>query len=128
MENTNIFEVAAKEKFRFSFKGQLSVEDLYDLSLENLDMIFKSLNSQLKQSQEESLLGTKSKADKELDIKISIIKHIADEKLATKEKAIQARAIKEQKQKIQELIATKKNESLQNLPVEELQKMLNDME
>lgn len=36
---TNIFEKATKEKYRFPFKGQVSVEDLWDLKLQDLDSI-----------------------------------------------------------------------------------------
>lgn len=40
----NIFEFATRNKVRFSFKGLISVEDLWDLSLTNLDSIYKELN------------------------------------------------------------------------------------
>ena len=59
MSGKNIFEVATREKFRFNFKGLISVEDLWVLSVENLDFIFKGLNKELKQVNEESLLNTK---------------------------------------------------------------------
>ena len=57
--NTNMFEVATRNKFRFPFKGLISVEDLWELSVDNLDSIFKSLNSEMKKTKEESLLSTK---------------------------------------------------------------------
>ena len=34
--NTNMFEVATRNKFRFPFKGLISVEDLWELSVDNL--------------------------------------------------------------------------------------------
>ena len=43
--STNMFEIAARNKFRFPFKGMISTEDLWDLSVENLDNVFKTLNS-----------------------------------------------------------------------------------
>jgi len=78
--NTNIFEVAVKSKFRFEFKGLISVEDLFDLNVRDLDSVFKTLNSQLKQVKEESLLEIKTKQDEELDIKIEIVKYIFEVK------------------------------------------------
>ena len=45
----SIFEKATRGKMRFQFKGLVSVEDLWDLSVQDLDKIFKSLNSQKKQ-------------------------------------------------------------------------------
>lgn len=117
----NMFEVALKNKFRFPFKGNATVEDLFDLSVENLDSIFKALNSQLKQVQEESLLATKSKEDKELDIKIEIIKYIVSIKLEAREKQIQARERKQQREKIAEILASKQNAALEGKSIEELQ-------
>ena len=81
----NIFEYAVRHKVRFPFKGNLSVEDLWDLRVEDLDQIFKTLNAQRKKSQEESLLNTKNKEEELIDIKISIIKYIVAVKLAEKE-------------------------------------------
>lgn len=52
----NMFEIATRTKMRFPFKGMISVEDLWDLSVQNLDKVFKTLNSQRKEAQEESLL------------------------------------------------------------------------
>ena len=37
MRVENIFEYAVRNKVRFPFKGMISVEDLWDLSLTNLD-------------------------------------------------------------------------------------------
>ena len=75
-ETANIFEVATRGKYRFPYKGQITVEDLWDLSVTQLDSIFKTLNAQYKQSKEESLLETKSKEDEVLDTQIAIVKHI----------------------------------------------------
>jgi hypothetical protein len=127
MENVNVFEVASRAKMRFPFRGQISVEDLWDLSVENLDSIFKVLNSQMKQTQEESLLNTRTKQDEEIAIQIEIIKHIVvvkQDETAAKKKA---RELKEQKQKIMEIMSAKKDEALQGKSLDELQKMLDEM-
>lgn len=73
--NTNMFEIATRNKFRFPFKGMISTEDLWELSVENLDNVFKTLNSEMKKTKEESLLSTKSKDDEVLELKIEIVKH-----------------------------------------------------
>ena len=93
----NIFEIAAKNKFRFPFNGIISTEDLYSLSLESLDSIFKTLNSELKKSNEESLLNVQSTEDKTLDTKIQIIIHIANEKLLARDAKLKEKLNKEQK-------------------------------
>ncbi len=128
MTNTNLFEVATKGKFRFPFKGLVSTEDLYDLSVENLDQVFKSLNSELKQVKEESLLDSKTKEDTELDMKIEIVKHIVSLKLEEKKARLEEKEKKEQKQRILEILSTKKDESLQNKSVDELQALLSDLD
>lgn len=123
---TNLFEKAVKGKYRFQFKGVLTTEDLYDLSVEELDAIFKSLNAKLKQSNEESLLQTKSSADEELDNKIAIIKYIVEEKMKKANDKAQEKAKREQREKILEVLASKQDQALQNKTVEELEAMLEE--
>lgn len=128
MKTTNIFEYAVRNKVRFPFKGMISVEDMWDLSLINLDSIYKVLNKQVKQSEEESLLKTKTSVDEELEVQLAIVKHIVYVKLAEKEAAEKAIAKKEQKQKIMSIIATKENEALQNSSIDDLKKMLDELD
>ena len=45
-KGTNIFEVATRNKYRFPYRGQISVEDMWDLPVTELDKIFKTLNKQ----------------------------------------------------------------------------------
>lgn len=123
----NIFEVATREKFRFPFKGMVSAEDLFDLSTKDLDSIFKTLNSELKKVKEESLLETKTQQDEELNAKIEIVKYIVKTKLTEEELRTKAKERKEQKQKLLELLASKKNEDLQNKSAEEIQKMIDEL-
>lgn len=127
MTTEKIFEYATRNKVRFPFKGMISVEDLWDLSLTNLDSIYKTLNKQVKQSEEESLLSTKASVDTELEVQIAIVKYIVSVKLAEKEAAEKASAKKAQKQKIMSIIATKENEALQNNSIDDLKKMLDEL-
>ena len=122
-----MFEFATRTKMRFPFKGMVSVEDLWDLSVRDLDGVFKTLNAQIKKSQEESLLATKTKEDETLAIQIEIVKHIVKTKLDEAETAKQSKELKEKKQKIMEIIAAKQDESLHNASVEELQAMLDNL-
>lgn len=122
-----MFEIATRIKMRFPFRGMVSVEDLWDLSVRDLDSIFKTLNAQVKKSQEESLLATKTKEDETLSIQIEIVKHIVKTKLDEAETAKQSKELKEKKQKIMEIIAAKQDESLHNASVEELQAMLDNL-
>ncbi len=123
----NIFEYATRNKVRFPFKGMISAEDLWDLSLPNLDSIYKTLNKQVKQSEEESLLNAKSNVDTELEVQIAIVKHIVSVKLAEQEAREKACTKREQKQKIMSIIAAKQDEALQNSSIDDLQKMLDEL-
>ena len=86
----NIFEYAVRNKLRFSYKGLLTVEDLWDLTLKDLDAIYKQLKGQMKVNEEESLMTSKSKADTALEMQIEIVKYIFAEKEAAQQKAINA--------------------------------------
>lgn len=127
MTNTNIFEVAVRNQLRFSHRGLLSVEDLWQLDVEELDTLFKKVNSTLKQAKEDSLLDSKSSADKELDLKIEIIRHIVSTKLQEQEEAINKKKNNEQRQKIMEILSDKEEESLHNKSPEELKEILNNL-
>jgi hypothetical protein len=124
----NIFEVAARNKFRFQFNGIINTEDLFDLTPRNLDSIFKTLNSELKKVKEESLLEVKTQQDKELDMKIEIVKYIVNVKLEEAELRAKAKDQKEKKQKILEIMSDKQDQDLQNKSVDELKAMLDELE
>lgn len=122
-----LFENATRGKYRFSFKGSITVEDLWDLSPQNLDTIYKSLTKELKQEQEESLLSEKTKADTVLDEKISIIRYIVSVKLKEAEDKKNEKALKDQKQKILSIIADKEDSELKGKSIDELKIMLNGL-
>lgn len=122
-----MFEKATRMKLRFNYKGLCAVEDLWNLPVKSLDHIFKNLNSQLKTQKEESLLNVKTAEDHVLDLKVQIIKHIVKTKLdeaeARENKALKA----EKKQKLLKVISEKKDKALYDMPVEELEKLVNDL-
>lgn len=120
----DLFKIANKKKYRFNYKGVISVEDLWDLSVEELDKIYKSLKSMQKNASEESLLQTVSKEDKELLNKIEIIKIVVTDKLAAKERAQKAASQRAQNQRILEIMADKQDAALKEKSIEELQSML----
>ncbi|MBR5300163.1 MAG: hypothetical protein IKU36_07935 [Bacteroidales bacterium] len=123
-----LFTTATRKKFRFPFKGMISVEDLWDLSVQNLDAVFKALNAEAKVAKEESLLETKTEKDVILEAKIEIVKHIVKVKQAEAAQREQAAAVRAQKRKLEELIANKQDEALQGKSIEELQAMLSALD
>ena len=127
MEANKMFEVAVRNKFRFPFKGVISVEDLWDLSVQQLDSIFKTLKSQEQKAQEESLLDTRTPEDEALKTKIEIIRSIVTVKLDEAKQAERAKENRDQKQKILGILAEKQDADLRNKTPEELQAMLNQL-
>ncbi len=124
----NIFEIATRMKYRFTYKGQLSVEDLWDLSLEALDTIFKNLNKEIKASAEESLLNTKTKQTEETENKIEIIKYIVTTKQAEDKARLDAKAKREKLAKLYELRERAENKTLENMSVAEIDNMIKQEE
>lgn len=122
-----MFEIATKNKYRFPFRGQISVEDLWDLNTEQLDTVFKALSREKKDSEEPSLVDAK-KTDNVLETKIAIVKHIfsvkEEERMANKRRA-EAMA---RQQRLRDLIADKEDEELKNMSIDDLQSMLNSIE
>ena len=127
MNEINIFEYATRNRLRFPYKGMATTEDLWQLGKEQLDSIFKVLNSRLKTTKEESLLGEKTNADMDLEIQIAIVKYIFTIKqLETTKKLLEAEKYTK-KQKIYELISEKQDESLKSKSIDELLKMVENL-
>jgi len=127
MSEVNLFEVATRNNYQFPFRGLINVIDLWDLSLTNLDSVFKVLNAEVKKSEEESLLNTKSKEDEELSNKIEIVKYIVGVKLAEKEAKEDEKKNREMKQRLLAIKAKRQNEALENLSDEDLDKAIAEL-
>lgn len=122
----NLFEIATREKYRFPYNGQISVEDLWDLSPTALDGIYKTLNKAIKAQDEESLMNERE-ADPTTANMVEIVKHIftvkRDEQRAKKAAIENA----EKRRHIMDILARKQDEALNNKSEEELLKMLDEL-
>ena len=127
MNEVNLFEVATRNNYQFPFRGLINVIDLWDLPLTNLDSVFKVLNAEVKKSEEESLLNTKSKEDEELSNKIEIVKYIVGVKLAEKEAKEDEKKNREMKQRLLAIKAKRQNEALENLSDEDLDRAIAEL-
>ena len=127
---SNIFEYATRNKLRFQYKGSITVEDLWDLKLTDLDSIYKDLNAKVKTTKEESLLTTTetTEEDTRLKVSIDIIKYIVSVKLSEKKAAEEEATKKAKKQEILAIMAERQKAALHNASDEELQKMLEDLD
>lgn len=127
MSEVNLFEVATRNNYQFPFRGLINVIDLWDLSLTNLDSVFKVLNAEVKKSEEESLLNTKSKEDEELSNKIEIVKYIVGVKLAEKKAKEDEKKNHEMKQRLLEIKAKRQDAALENLSDEDLDRAIAEL-
>lgn len=120
-----MFEKASRMKLRFNTqRGVLSVEDLWDLPLIQLDNITIALNKKLQESKTESFIKTRTKDTTELELKFNIAKHIIDVKLQEQEDRLLESEKKAKRQKILNLMAKKQDAELEGKSLEELAKEL----
>lgn len=125
MENT--FITASRKKYRFNYKGVITTEDLWDLSLKDLDSIYKTLRKQEKtESEEESLLTKKNEVDAEVSDKIKIVRYIVSVKMEEMAAAENAKEKAQKRQHIMEVIARKQEAQLNDMSIEDLTKLLED--
>ena len=127
MTNNELFINATRNNYQFPFRGMINVIDLWDLSLTNMDSVFKTLNAEVKKSEEESLLNTKSKEDEEISNKIEIVKYIVSVKLDEKKKREDAKKNAEIRQRLLEIKAKRQDAALENMSDEELDKALAEL-
>lgn len=127
MTNNELFINATRNNYQFPFRGMINVIDLWDLSLTNLDSVFKTLNAEAKKSEEESLLNTKSKEDEEISNKIEIVKYIVSVKLDEKKKREDAKKNAEMRQRLLEIKAKRQDAALENMSDEDLDKALAEL-
>lgn len=127
-----MFEYAAKNKIRFNYKGLITIEDLFDLTRNALDTIYKSLVAQKKtEESEESLMDAASKAktkeQQDLEAKIEIVKYVFSVKTQELLDKAEEKEKKEKKQKLLAIYASKQDEALQKMSMEDLEKMIAEL-
>lgn len=119
------FKKASKKKIRFNTNvGMLSVEQLWDLDLPQLDTLAVSLEKAYKESGGKSFLSTDDKKDKDLKLRFDIVLEVLQDKMKIAEAARKAAETKAHNQKILAIIAKKKDQELEDADVAELEAML----
>lgn len=126
------YKLAAKRKYRFnSPKGQLTVDDLYDLTLEQLDSMAQSLDKSLKDAAGNSSFipgATKSKGILTDRNKLAILVDVIQTKVADANLK-KERAEKSQKlSHLRELLADKMNDETRQKSVDEIKRMIAELE
>lgn len=128
-----LYKKAAQVKLRIqTCKGLLSVEDVWGLSLANLDASIRSLAPLVKKYQTEdsdldflsSNSVTKNEETSLLELSFEILKDVYITKKEEANAKAKARETKEFNQKIMSLIAEKQESSLKDKSIEELMAMI----
>lgn len=128
-EKTNLFEVSSRNKFRFpSDRGDLTTEQLWDISLKTLNEVAINIYNDLEKSGKINFITETTSANKELTQKLDLVKQI----IATRKEDAQVKATKlqnaEMRKALREQIIAHKNAALLTGTVEELEARLAQLE
>lgn len=124
---SDIFEQGTRQDIHFEFRGQIGIPDVWKLSKENLAIMGQKLELELQSKTVGNWLEKESKASSQLKLKLAIVKYIFDVKVAEEESAKAAAAKQAEKQRLLEKIHQKKDQALDNLSLEELEKQLAEL-
>lgn len=105
-------------------KGALSVEQLWSLTLPQLDELAVSLEENVEKSATKTFLKKQTNKNKLAQLSFDIVLDILKTKLQEQEELQSANEIKKHNDKILTLIAEKQEADLKNLSAEELQALL----
>jgi hypothetical protein len=118
-----IFKIASQQKLRFNYKGVLSTEQLWDLTLDELDALVVSLEAEHNQSGKKSFLVKSTAKDITAKLRFDVALNILNTKNEAAQAAAQAKEDRDHNKKIDSLIAEKKDSSLKDKSIKELEKM-----
>jgi len=124
----SMFEKAARQKIRIPCeKGWLYVEDLFDLSLRELDKIYKILNAQLKVAKEDSLLDVKDTSTSKLELQVDLVKYVFGVK-KSEEAAIATRiANKQKKEFLMTVLEEQQKDEIKKMSSDDIKKMIEEL-
>ncbi len=123
-----MYKVASKMKLRFATsKGNLSVEDLWDLNLVTLDKLAIAIDEELSKSPRKSFIAETTPENEVAKLKLDILKDIIKTKMEEKAKKESEKQRLSEKNKLLEILARKEQANLENLSEEELRKRIAEL-
>lgn len=124
-----MYKKALRMKLRFATnKGKLATEDLFDLSLIDLNNLAISLDKKLSETPRKSFISDVAPDTQEDELRFNIVKDVITLKLAERNAAQNAKAKAAEKAQLMEILHRKKNEALENLSVAEIEAKLASLE
>ena len=126
-----MYKQAALLKLRFeTSKGNLTAEQLFDLSMSDLSSAIRKVNAQLKKEKAEddelAFLEGVDVVETQNSLRFKILKDVYLTKKEARDAAVVDFENKQRKQRIAEIISAKKDAALAEKSIEELEKMLED--
>ncbi len=123
-----LVQKAVRKKLRFATnKGEVSVEDLYDLTLAELNEAAKHYNRQVKLVEEEDFLKETNVANIDTLLRFNIVLHVLNTKKQEQADRIKAAENKETKQKLMDALVRKEDEELDGMTKKQLEKAINKL-
>lgn len=119
------FKEASKLKLKFQTnKGLLTTEQLWDLTVVELDVLAVELDDKYKNSKSKSFIERRSSKNAGIKLQFDIVYEVLVTKQEEEAAATQAKEDKEHNKRIIELIAEKKDGELKTKSIKELEAMM----
>ena len=124
-----MYKKALRTKLRFSTpKGKLTTEDLFDLSLTDLNNLAITLDKKLSETPRKSFISDIAPDTQEDELRFNIVKDVITLKLVERNAAQNAKAKAAEKAQLLEILHRKKNEALETLSVAEIEAKIAELE
>ena len=124
-----MYKKALRMKLRFATtKGKLTTEDLFDLSLTDLNNIAIALDKKLSETPRRSFISDITPDTEEDELRFNIVKDVINTKLIERNNAQNAKAKAAEKAQLLEIIHRKKNQAMENMSIDELEAKLASLE
>lgn len=123
----NVWLECIRKKIRFNYKGLISAEDLFDLSVSDLQGIYRMYAKEYNDLTQYQLDDSIDEGATDVLIQRDIVREVYTVKLAEKMARQNAQAKEETRQEILSIMAEKQKDDLKNLSMEELQAKLDNL-
>lgn len=120
-----MYKEALQKKLRFKTnKGMITTEDLFDLSLQNLNTLAIMLDKKISEAPKKSFIEDLPAEENDDELRFSIVKDVINIKLKARKDNIDKAQADAQKNRILEILAKRNDEELEKKSTEELRAML----
>ena len=120
-----MYKEALQKKLRFKTnKGMITTEDLFDLSLQNLNTLAIMLDRKISEAPKKSFIEELPAEENDDELRFSIVKDVINIKLKARKDNIHKAQADAQKKRILEILAKRNDEELEKKSTEELRAML----